>query len=305
MARNDYVSNEIYTKHLSRGERGFMPNYGRDTQQVYERFYYKRLSELAANRFKWEGLPPSIDPRFLEVTLLNNALAVFFQDERYQTTGAEHGAFFALRGSPSGGWNPTDNPTRFTVTGNNFPTTQLRAAECVPVWANYSRMPDIDVVQIYAHRLANLDRTIDINARNARRTKVVFADENQRLTAANIVRQIDEGAPTVHVNAPIGGTLEAIDFGVDPKGIEALHILKVRLWNECMMLLGIQGANQDKKERLVASEVDANSEQVDLNKATALNARLLACDQINRKYGLNISVDFVTQSASPSPVEGM
>lgn len=304
MAKNDYVQNEIYAKHLSRGERGYMPNYGRDRQGVYERFYYKRLSELATSRFKWVGLPETVDPRFLEVTLLNNALAIFFRDTRYATTGVGD-AYFALRGSPSGGWNPTDNPTRFTVTGNNFPTTILKAKDCVPIWANYARMPDIDVVQIYAHRLATLDHTIDINAANARRTKVAFADENQRLTVTNIVRQLDEGQPVIYLNQPLGGAIEVADFGVDPKGIEALHILKVRLWNECMMLLGIHGANQDKKERLVASEVDANDEQIDLNRAVALNARTLACEQIERKYGISLSVEFVTQQASIAPIEGV
>lgn len=309
--RPDFVGNEIYRKHLARGEGAFMPNTSRDVQSVYERFYYKRLTELATSRFHWHNLPTSVDPRYLEMTLLRHALVVFFRDEdlaTYNTTGVETGAFLALAGNGSGSWNMTNNPTRFTVTGNNYPTKILPAKECVPIWANYSRTPDLDVIQIYAHRLANLDRTIDINAKNSRRSTVVFADENQRLTAANIVRRIDEGDPVIYVNNPIEGTLTSVDLGVDPKGIEALHILKVRLWNECMMLLGIQSANQDKKERLIDGEVDANMEQIDLNRETALNARQLACDQINRKYGeyleAPVSVEFVTQEKLMTPTVG-
>lgn len=304
MAKNDFVSNEIYTRHLARGERGRMNSFAADIQSVYERFYTRRLSELATNRFMWSGLPVSCSVRFMENTLLSSGLVVFFHDKRYSATDNDGGTFFALAASPAGGFNPTNDPTAFQVFGNNFPSTRLKARECVPIWCNYSRMPDLDIVQIYAHRLATLDRTIDINAKNARRTKVAFADENSRLTVTNVVRKIDEGEPVIYLNQPLQGMLETVDFGVDPKGIEALHILKVRLWNECMMLLGIQGANQDKKERLVASEVEANDEQIDLNRATALNARLEACDQINRKYGLNVSVDFITQVEAYSPIEG-
>lgn len=74
-------------------------------------------------------------------------------------------------------------------------------------------------------------------------------------------------------------------------------IAKSKLWNECMGLLGINNANQDKKERLVAAEVGANDEQVEATRNIALNARQQACDRINDMFGLDISVDF----KSPPP----
>jgi hypothetical protein len=83
-----------------------------------------------------------------------------------------------------------------------------------------------------------------------------------------------------------------MDLGIDANVIEKLHILKVRQWNECMGYLGINNANQDKKERLVADEVDANNEQVAASRNVALNARQEACGLINKLYGLNVSVDF-------------
>jgi hypothetical protein len=67
-----------------------------------------------------------------------------------------------------------------------------------------------------------------------------------------------------------------------------------------MGMLGINGANQDKKERLVAAEVGANDEQVQASRNVALNARQFACEQINQLWGLNVSVDFKT----PPPVPG-
>ena len=274
-------------------------------QSVYERFYVTRLTELSVNRFKWNNLPVSVDPRFLEMTLLNNGLAVFFQDENMAAGIGEDGAYMALPATPAGQHNPTNNPTKFQINAVNYPNKkQLSARECVPIWANVTRTSDRDLVDIYAHRLASLDMTLDINAMNARRTKTVVADENTRLSGANAARLIEEGAPVVYTNTPLESMISVVDFAVDPKSIETLHVYKVRLWNECMMLLGIQGANQDKKERLVADEVHANKEQVDLNEHNALATRQLAAEQINRKYGTNISVEFVTQENAFSAIDG-
>ena len=67
-----------------------------------------------------------------------------------------------------------------------------------------------------------------------------------------------------------------LDFGGHPENLDKLMIARTRIWNECMGLLGVNNANQDKKERLVADEVEANDEQVMAMKNVALNARRMA-----------------------------
>lgn len=299
---NDYVKSALYGTHLHGDRAQFANSPANDRVGAFQRMHIKRLTELATNRFKWEGLPPEIDSRFLELCLFYRALAVFFKDPT-------NGKYFTMRGTPHGAWDIMDNPTAFTVTGNQFTSRTLNAVrtwreeggeivpagepDCVPIWANYLRVPDLDVVLIYAYKFAELDMTIEINSRNARRNKVVAVDENGRLSATNINRQIEEGNNFIALGS--GGMAYvpvALDLGINPDSIEKLHILRVRLENECMGLLGINNANQDKKERLVASEVDANDKQVEASRAVALNARKDAARQINELYGLKVSVDF-------------
>lgn len=305
------------------GMTGNLPqNSAVNRQAMIEQMYIQLLAEMAANRYKWKGLPESIDPRFLEVTLLQNALSVFYFDEEY-------GKFFALRGSPNGRWNMYNNPISFQVYGNEFISKTLRAMphavrarddrgrftqdaiilpeECIPIWANYLRAPDWNVILIYASRLAEFDRTIEINARSARRTRVIAIDPNMQLSVENMIRQIDEGQPVVKINQQTFeqtlGNLTSIDLGVTPKTIEELQLSRTRVWNECMGLLGINNANQDKKERLVASEVDANNDQVDSMRWVNLNARRQAAHMINKRYGLSLSVEFHNQQANaPEPM---
>ena len=47
----------------------------------------------------------------------------------------------------------------------------------------------------------------------------------------------------------------------------------------------------DKRERMVANEVEANNEQVKASEDVMLKVRKEACKQINRIFGTNISVE--------------
>lgn len=305
MSKRDFVSSEYYAKHLHGDTARFNNNTASTRTALIQRMYMRILTEMATNRFKWTGLPDSVDPRFLELTLFYRALSVFYFDKDFDK-------FFALQGGAAGELNMMNNPTWYFVTGNAFVSKRLSAfpqnkqddkgfwyreeAECVPIWANYLRVPDLDIVMIYAHKLAEADISIEINVKNARRPKVIAVDENQRLSATNITRQIDEGNPLIQISSNGGMSIlpTALDLGIDPDAIEKLSIVRTRLWNECMGLLGINNANQDKKERLVESEVGANDDQIQVTKDVNLNARKLAAYQINQRYGLAVDVCYNT-----------
>ena len=57
-----------------------------------------------------------------------------------------------------------------------------------------------------------------------------------------------------------------------------------------MGLLGINFANQDKRERLVSAEVGANDEQIDAMKSVILAERQRAVRQMNDKFGLSVDI---------------
>jgi len=294
------AATDIYRQHLQGTQ--FANNPANNRLALIERMYLRVLTELAANRFKWTGMPDSIDLRFMEMTLFRRALAVFYKDKKYDK-------FFALEGASTAFVNMMHNPTGFTVLGPNFEGKTLGALridkdaegqtdKAIPIWANYMRVPDLDIVMLYASRMAEMDRTIEINSKNARRNKVLITPENTRLSTVNINRQIDEGQDAIQVSntfgADLAGSIVAVDMGISMADVEKLHIVRTRMWNECMGLLGIDNANQDKKERLVAAEVDANSDQASMMRYVNLNARRTAAEQINAVHGLNVEVEYYT-----------
>ena len=60
--------------------------------------------------------------------------------------------------------------------------------------------------------------------------------------------------------------------------------------NEVFTDFGINNANMDKRERMVANEVEANNEQVKASEDVLLKVREEACKNINRIFNLDISV---------------
>jgi len=315
MAKNDLVFDQYYSTHLNGGRRRNNP--AMNVQAMTERMYVRLLTELCANRFEWKGLPDSVNVRFLETNLIWRGVAVFYRD-------TDSGQYFAVQGAGSGATNFLDEPVNFTVIGPRMVTETLRAvpaydvtpggdigerldAECVPIYCNYMREPDLDIINLYAHKLAKIDRSIEITADNMRKTKVVAASENERLSAMNALKSLVQGDEAIFVTdggAALVSNMQVLDLGVDPLTLPNLMIAKSKLWNECMGLLGINNANQDKKERLVAAEVGANDEQVQATRNIALNARQRACEQINDMFSLDISVDFKTPPPPPTDAPG-
>lgn len=285
-------ADEIYAAHLNGVFDRYRNNPGVNRLMLIERMYQRILTELAANRFKWTGFPDSVNVRYLELTLFRFALSVFFYDYDYAK-------YLALQGSVANQLNYQQEPVSFLITGaGNYRTKTVSAKRAVPIWANYLRVPDLDIVSIYANRLAEIDRTIEINSIAGRRNKVIITSENQRLSKENFNRQLEEGQATVRVGGAIQDLafIQAVDLGIDPDSVINWHILRTRQWNECMGLLGIENANQDKKERLVAAEVDANNDQTSMTRYVNLNQRQEAADRITKMFPEigTISVEYYT-----------
>lgn len=249
------------------------------------RFYYEWLEQMACSIYRWENLPPEIDERFLELCLFNRGLSVFFHDEEYN-------AYFACEGAPSGQINMYRNPLKFIAYGSNGFRRTLDSKDCVPIWNNYLRRPDFNAMKIYARRLADIDRTIDVNLAAQKTPILAIVPEAQRLTAQNLMKQWLGNEPVI-----IGA-----DGMFDPKSISYLtaevpfltnDLLKAKqtVWGEIMTFFGIDNSSISKAERVQSAEVESNNAQIECSRLVRLNCRRMACEEINRKYGLDVWVD--------------
>ena len=262
--------------------------------------YFNRLVELSISMFEWKNLPETVDPRFLELILFSDGMAVFFQDE-------EIGAV-ALRAMIGGELNIYQIPTKREAYASNGFHRTLDESNSVIIFNNMLHTNSILEVENFAQRIYNLDRIMDVNA-NAQKTPVLIScDETQRLTLKNLYMQYDGNAPVIYADKNLTpNALKVISTGA-PYVCDKLYDLKTRIWNEALTYLGISNNNIVKRERLVTDEVINNQGGTIASRYSRLEARRQACKQINDMFGLNIwcdyREDFQTISASGDTVAG-
>lgn len=247
--------------------------------------YYYRLMLLARSVFKWENLPNGMDEKWIENFLFTEGRCVFFHDNDL--------GFMVAKCTDSGSLNAYDEPISISPTATNYENSGLilqNNEDAVIIRNNDIELPTAPSIQLYALRLAELTRTIDINV-NAQKTPVlILCSEKQRITLKNVYRQWNGFEPVIFgdKNLDIEG-IKVLKTDA-PIVFDKLQLQKHSIWNECMTFLGINNANQDKRERLVDDEVQANNEQIEQSAELMLKARERACEQINDIFGLNIKV---------------
>ena len=249
------------------------------------RQYFDRLRQLSMVMFEYEGLPDSIDPRFLEKTLFNRGNCLFFYDEEMQM-------FLVLPSANLGKFDVYDVPKKRRAYATNGYQRNLTIDDSVIIYNNYLRTSSRLDVEMFAKRLYNIDRAIDTNA-NAQKTPILLlCDENERLSYLNLYKEYDGNAPVI--KGTKGLDLEGFQvLKTDaPYVADKLYDLKTQIWNEALTYLGITNVSFQKRERMVTDEVNRMLGGTYASRYSRLLARQEACEKINKMFGLNISVKY-------------
>lgn len=248
--------------------------------------YFNRLTELSVSMFEWLNLPDEIDERFLELTLFRDGKAVFFKDE-------DMDEYLALKCAVNGGFNVYGIPVnRRAYSPTNNYQKQLTQKDSVIIWNNYLHKNSVLDVKMFAKRLYNLDRIIDVNA-NAQKTPVlILATPEQRLTMINLYKEVDGNSPVVLGDKNLDlSNVKALSTGA-PYVADKLYTLKTQIWNEALTYLGISNTNITKKERMISDEVVRNMGGIIASRYSRLESRRKAAEEINKMFGLNIEVNY-------------
>lgn len=249
------------------------------------RQYLNRLTELAISMFEWKNLPKTVDERYLELHLFETGCMVYFKDEVIGD--------LCLDCIVNGRLDVYGNPLlRRAYSGYNNYQKLLKYNNSVIIWNNYLHSNSILDVEMFARRLYNIDRIIDINA-NAQKTPVlVLGNEKQRLTLLNLYKEYDGNAPFIFGDKNLDiNALKALSTNA-PYVCDKLYQLKTQIWNEALTYLGISNINIQKKERLITDEVTRNQGGTIASRYSRLETRRQAVEKINEMFGTNIEVNY-------------
>lgn len=267
----------------TRGSRDYFKDSLRKNNATYM-MYVHRLMELSMAMFEWKNLPDTVDPRFLEMILFTDGKALFFEDEVL--------GFLVLQFTNNGRFDVYRVPMGRRAFAVNAYQKNCDSMDSVIIWNNYLRTNSYLDVVMFAERLYNIDRIIDVNV-NAQKTPVLIqCSDTQRLTMSNLYMQYDGNAPVIFGDKNLDINALKVLNTEAPYVADKLYELKTRIWNEALTYLGISNLSVQKKERLVSDEVVRSQGGTIASRYSRLQARREAAHKINIMFGLDIQVDF-------------
>lgn len=248
-------------------------------------YLLNEFKNLAINRFTWENLPYGLTSEQLELLLISKGQLMFFKDNL--------NGFLILPCYPTTDINVYGLATEYRVNAENgkYDNT-VNIDDGVIIKNNPLAVADIPTLEVFAKRIDDVEMTQDVNLFQQCMPKLILADEDSKLTAKNIIDKIRKFKFVIFGKKSLVNNITTSDVldTSSPYIIDKLQQQKFDLKNELLTYLGINNNNNIKKERMIVDEVNANNEYTSINLDLMFDLRKRACDEINEKFGFNISV---------------
>lgn len=267
--------------------------------------YFYKLLEYQLNMYEWVNVPKEIDVRYMEIVLVMRGAGVFFKDD---ITDKYIFVDVALNGKI----NMYHQPVNYRAYSFNL-DVPLNIDNSVICYNNFLRMPSMFELEEFAERIADIQRTIDINLQHHKMPIAFASSPKNKLSFKNLWLKITSNEPYVMVDKELTGDLNSgIVHSEVPYIIDKLQQQKMETWNEAMTYIGLDNANTNKKERMISDEVNSNNSQIEASRYQALNARREFCKLVNEMFGLNMWVKFrynqdktnsESEKENPVPIE--
>ena len=269
-------------------------NYMLDFDKI-KTIFFNNIYNIFISRYIWDGLPPEIQPYYIESTLFWRASGVFIYDDV-----AEMYAFMkvALQGMPDI-YNIPEGRTAFAPNGY---IEEYGKDNSVILWDNPATLPFCYEAEMYACRLANVWKTKDINIFAQRTPVVLVSSSEQRLTFQTLGEQYANYVPILKVSDNVDlDRIKALNVGA-PYIVDKLEEEIRAVKSSLLTSLGYESNPIEKRERLVVGETQGNNGETEANRNVGLDLRKRCANAMNELWGLNVDVRF--NSKLPSMVNG-
>lgn len=253
------------------------------TTEMYKRQYVS-LAENVFNIKKLDEVAPFMDYSYVNHELVYKGCIAFFMDEYL--------GLLALPFVNMGKLDLYGRPIDIQVIGRNGYHRNLKYGEYVIMWDNRSKQALIYDILQYAERIAQIQRTIDINIAQQRTPRIWKTKTENKKTIEDLINGVSSNNEiiTTYDNLELDDTtivLEPAPFVADK-----LSEQKDKIWNEFLRLIGIANSSFQKKERNIRDEVFISQAGTIASRFTRFNSRVDAINKINEKWNLELEVEY-------------
>lgn len=237
--------------------------------------------------FEYHGLPESIPAIELERLLQSNGFAGITEVD---------GKLYAFYGGLGGEQDVYGRPTTMVISNPALNYNETLEIEkdvvlmrndsmmlgLIPTFAKYSSMMNENEVSL---TLASISQRVN--------NLISVADDNTATSASKYLKQLEEGKLGYIFESKLFDSLQTNPMNSSggtsiTELIELQQYLKASMFNE----IGLNANYNMKRERLNSAEVEMNSDNLYPLVDNMLEHRRLALQEINEKYGTDISVEF-------------
>lgn len=201
------------------------------------------------------------------------------------------------------GLNVFEKPTELVFANpvlGNFRKKLHDECELIYFWEKNNVYYNIyKIVDRYAHKLANIDGSIDISLLNSRVAHVFEVDsEGDKRTLEKMYDDVSNGKPVIVVKKGQNAM-----FNSEPHK-DFLNVKNTYIGNDLLMTqrtimeqfltdIGIRNANTDKRERLNGDEVNSNNQETQANITVFIDTINRCFDKANSNPKLNTKLKAV------------
>lgn len=238
------------------------------------------LLAIAVNRFRWEGLPSTCDPRYLEIQLHRSGIATICHDANTPDV------WQTLMAAPQGEWNDYGIPTEWRAMGYNDTDYKVTPATGELVYYSQTRLNPWGAIMQYAVKLTHIQRTSDVNLMHQQHPWVMLMPREKQMELINIFKQISGYEPAILGDSANKALLElnegncfTLDLKVPYLGKELTEQYQ-NVLNQYLLFMGVPHIMFEKSERMITEEATAGNSTTNILLKNCLDARRWACKQL-------------------------
>lgn len=242
---------------------------------------FNRITNAALSRFKWSGLPDSCNERALEITLFFYGYALFFDDPNL--------GFIHTPANLIGPFNVYYESVNREAYSFQY-RRKLTDADSVIIRANKTMTPDYLVPWVYAPKIADAIRSVDVHSQSLKSPFAIQCDEQNKRSALMALNKIKDNEIAIFSNKFGNSNIQAMSLITNCWLSEMWANVK-NYSTEAYTALGIENSYSSKKERMITSEASGQANPIRHILESELQCREMACEQINKMFGLNVGVE--------------
>lgn len=257
----------------------------------YFMIYFSYLNRILNNLYRWDGLPDNMDARFLEMCLMEDGIAGLMDDDRYGpiNTRATWGEL--------GFYNIPIRSEFYNIRFNRRVIVGKDSDNAVLILNNATGEGYVLTALFYAQRLADIAITHSLNLKAQRTPITIDGDYSQLEQLSKQYMDYMAGTPVIarrrnsKVKLNVGESRPLTALKTDaPYVANKVYSEFVNVMNEFFAMVGINFVNNNKQERMLVDEVNANNQQLQISYSAGLITRKEGADQYNKIHGTNITV---------------